>query len=96
VEQVTFAISVGRVAAVQKDDTQMRIESLVTVCSLNDSDGAGLARGKTALDVAAAVPARNSVREDAHNLAKQLPVEGQRVSSPRATSMPSWPTLTEP
>jgi hypothetical protein len=78
VEHLALAVAVRRVHSVQKDGVQMQIEPQVTVGALDDCNSPGLARGKAAVGVATPVPPGNTVREDAHHLAQQLPVEGER------------------
>jgi hypothetical protein len=58
----------------------MRIEPQVTVGALDDCHGAGLAGRQAAVDVPPPIPPRHGVREDAHYLTEQFPVEGERES----------------
>jgi len=57
---------------------QMRIEAQIAVCALDDGYGASLAGRQATQGVPPQIPAGHGVREDAHHLSQQLPVEGER------------------
>jgi hypothetical protein len=78
VEHLALAVAVRRVHTVQENGVQMRVEPQVTVGALNDGHGAGLAGRQAAVNVAAPIPPCHGVREDAHHLTEQFPVEGER------------------
>jgi hypothetical protein len=78
VEYLPLPVTIWRVNTIKEDCVQVGIESQITVCALNDCHSAGLASVQAALGVPAAIPSGNRVCEDAHHLAKQLPVEGER------------------
>ena len=72
------ALAVRRVHTVEKDGVKVRVEPEVAICALDDRHGAGLASRQTAVDMPPPIPPRHGVREDAHDLAEQLPVERER------------------
>jgi len=74
----------------------MRIESQVTVCALNDSPGAGFTGRQPAVDVPSAIPSGNGVREDAHYLTEQFPVEGEREAQRKRHRNLGLPALALP
>ena len=56
----------------------MRVEPEVTVGALDDGNRAAMAAGDASLRLPLAVVGRHGVGEDAQDLTKQFPVEGQR------------------
>jgi hypothetical protein len=78
VKHPAIAITIGRVDTIEKNGVKMRVESEVAVGALDDRHGAGLAGRQAALSVPPPVRASDCVREDAHYLAEQFPVEGER------------------
>ena len=77
VKHLALAVAIRRVHAVEKNGVKMRIEPQITVGALDDGHGAGLAGRQAALDVPPFVPGGDCVRENAHHLTKQFPVEGE-------------------